>query len=147
MMSRRPTRLFNRATEQVVAAEILNEISRDELIDVHLDWQPARLEALKNLRSGRKALARELALGLGWESGRSQFSRLPMFRRGMRRQDARAHDDLDHWLAWPDSRSRSGWPRCGLISMARIGRRWRLPAGRPPNLRPEGVNARREQGP
>ena len=51
MMSRRPTRLFDRAAEQVVAAEILNEISRDELIDVHLDWQPARLEAMKNLRS------------------------------------------------------------------------------------------------
>ena len=54
MMSRRPTRLFDRAAEQVVAAEILNEISRDELIDVHLDWQPARLEALKNLRSEGK---------------------------------------------------------------------------------------------
>ena len=54
MMSYRPTRLFDRAAEQVVAAEILNEISRDELIDVHLDWQPARLEALKNLRSEGK---------------------------------------------------------------------------------------------
>ena len=69
MMSRRPTRLFDRAAEQVVAAEILNEISRDELIDVHLDWQPARLEALKNLRSERKALARELALGLEYAGG------------------------------------------------------------------------------
>ena len=102
MMSRRPTRLFDRAAEQVVAAEILNEISRDELIDVHLDWQPARLEALKNLRSERKALARELALGLECEGGQSQFSRLPMFRCGMRRPCAGAHDDLDHRLAWPD---------------------------------------------
>ena len=54
MMSRRPTRLFNRATEQVVAAEILDEILRDELIDVHLNWQPARLEALNNLRDQGK---------------------------------------------------------------------------------------------
>ena len=54
MTSRRPTRLFNRANEKVVPAEILNEISRDELVDVHLDWQPARLEALKNLRSRGK---------------------------------------------------------------------------------------------
>ena len=51
MTSRRPTRLFDRTNEQVVAAEILNEISRDELIDVHMDWQPARLDALKYLRS------------------------------------------------------------------------------------------------
>jgi len=54
MMIRRPTRLFDRATDKVVAAEILNEISRDELIDVHLDWQPARLEALKSLRAEGK---------------------------------------------------------------------------------------------
>ena len=54
MTSRRPTRLFDRATEQVVSAKILNEISRDELIDVHMEWQPERLEALKNLRSEGK---------------------------------------------------------------------------------------------
>ena len=54
MTSRRPTRLFNRANEKVVPAEILNEISRDELIDVHMDWQPARLDALKNLRNQAK---------------------------------------------------------------------------------------------
>jgi hypothetical protein len=42
--------LLNRLNERVVVAEILYEITRDELIDVHMDWQPARLEALKNLR-------------------------------------------------------------------------------------------------
>ena len=54
MTSRHPTRLFNRANEQVVPAEMLHEISRDELIDIHMDWQPARLEALKNLRGQGK---------------------------------------------------------------------------------------------
>ena len=54
MMSRRPTRLFDRASERIVRAEILNEISRDELIDIHMDWQPARLEALTSLRGAGK---------------------------------------------------------------------------------------------
>ena len=54
MTSRHPTRLLNRASGQVVSAEMLNEISRDELIDIHMDWQPARLEALKNLRGQGK---------------------------------------------------------------------------------------------
>lgn len=53
-MSRRPTRLFDRATAQVVAADLLFEISRDELIDIHLEWQPERLDALKNLRDQEK---------------------------------------------------------------------------------------------
>ena len=51
MTSRRPTRLIDRAHQKVVPAEILNEISREELIDIHLDWQPARIAALKTLRS------------------------------------------------------------------------------------------------
>ena len=46
-----------RTTDQVVAAEILDEIPRDELIDVHLDWQPERLEALKSLRAEGKPWA------------------------------------------------------------------------------------------
>ena len=54
MNSRHPTRLFKRASEQVVPAEMRNEISRDELIDIHMDWQPARLEALKHLRGQGK---------------------------------------------------------------------------------------------
>ena len=54
MTSRRPTRLIRRSDEALVPAEILHEISRDELIDIHIDWQPERLEALKNLRSQGK---------------------------------------------------------------------------------------------
>ena len=54
MIGRRETRLFNRADEQVVAARFLIGLSRDELLDIHMDWQPARLEALKNLRSQGK---------------------------------------------------------------------------------------------
>lgn len=54
MTSRSPTRLIRRSDEALVPAEILHEISRDELIDIHIDWQPERLEALKNLRSQGK---------------------------------------------------------------------------------------------
>ena len=54
MTSRRPTRLLRRSDEKLVHAEILNEISRDEVIDIHMDWQPERLAALKNLRSQGK---------------------------------------------------------------------------------------------
>ena len=54
MTNRRPTRLFDRARESVVPAEILDEISRDELIDIHLEWQPARLAALASLRGQGK---------------------------------------------------------------------------------------------
>lgn len=54
MTNRRPTRLFDRTSGKVIPAEILNEISREELIDIHIDWQPARLEALRNLRGQGK---------------------------------------------------------------------------------------------
>ena len=54
MTNRRPTRLLRRSDEKLVQAEILNEISREELIDIHLDWQPDRLEALKSLRGQGK---------------------------------------------------------------------------------------------
>lgn len=54
MTSRRPTRLLRRSDEKLVHAEILNEISRDEVINIHMDWQPERLAALKNLRSQGK---------------------------------------------------------------------------------------------
>ena len=51
MTRRHPTRLYRRSDEQLVSAESLNEISREELIDIHIDWQPERVEALKNLRA------------------------------------------------------------------------------------------------
>ena len=54
MITRRTTRLDDRDADAIIAAEIVYEISRDEVIDIHMDWQPARLEALKTLRGQGK---------------------------------------------------------------------------------------------
>lgn len=48
------TRLLDRASKATVPARALLGLSRDELMGIHLDWQPARLAALANLRQQGK---------------------------------------------------------------------------------------------
>jgi len=43
----RPTRLLHREKNLVVEATLFEEVARDTLIQVHIDWQPVRLEGVK----------------------------------------------------------------------------------------------------
>jgi hypothetical protein len=47
MSSSRRTRLLDRHTGLLVEATLFEEVSRETLIEVHIDWQPVRLEGLK----------------------------------------------------------------------------------------------------
>lgn len=49
MSSRRKSRLKRAGKNELVAAEIVDALSKDELLATHLDWQPERLKALKDL--------------------------------------------------------------------------------------------------
>lgn len=54
-MSQQPrTRLFERESQEVVEADLVESVSKDQLIETHLDWLPARYEALKRLREEGK---------------------------------------------------------------------------------------------
>lgn len=54
MSSRRKSRLKRAGKKELVDAEIVDELSKDELLATHLDWAPERLEALKKLRDAKK---------------------------------------------------------------------------------------------
>jgi hypothetical protein len=47
MSASRKTRLLDREKNGVVEATLVEEIVRDRLIQVHIDWQPVRLEGVK----------------------------------------------------------------------------------------------------
>jgi|SRR5947209_4519668 len=50
MRVRRKSSLKVPAREELVEADLVDELSNDDLINAHLDWGPARLEGLKRLR-------------------------------------------------------------------------------------------------
>ena len=55
MSSSRRTRLMDRKKDLVVEATLFEEVSPETLIQVHIDWQPVRLESLKRtMRAGGK---------------------------------------------------------------------------------------------
>jgi len=54
MSSRRKSRLKRAGKNQLVDAEIVDELSKDELLATHLDWEPERLEALKALLDAKE---------------------------------------------------------------------------------------------
>jgi len=54
MSSRRKSRLKRAGENQLVDAEIVDELSKDELLATHLDWEPERLEALKELLNAKE---------------------------------------------------------------------------------------------
>jgi hypothetical protein len=54
MSSRRPTRLFLRATRTKVSATLIEDMSKEEVIDVHRIWHPVRHQGLQRLRSQGK---------------------------------------------------------------------------------------------
>jgi hypothetical protein len=49
MSVRRKSRLKRAGKNELVEAEIVDELSKEELMATHLDWMPDRLEALKRL--------------------------------------------------------------------------------------------------
>jgi hypothetical protein len=54
MSSRRKSRLKRAGKNELVAAEIVDALSKDELLATHLDWEPERLEALKELLNAKE---------------------------------------------------------------------------------------------
>ncbi len=53
MSGRKPTTLLDRSAGQLVEAVLVEDVSRAELVEAHIDWQPHRLEALKRAAEGR----------------------------------------------------------------------------------------------
>ena len=53
MSARTPTRLVRQPSGELVEAVLIDGVSRDELVQVHIDWQPHRIEALKRAAEGR----------------------------------------------------------------------------------------------
>ena len=51
MSSRRTCRLRSAERDDLVDADLVDELSKDDLVRAHLDWAPVRLEALKRLRA------------------------------------------------------------------------------------------------
>jgi hypothetical protein len=55
MSSSRRTRLMDRKKNLVVEATLFEEVAPETLIQVHIDWQPVRLDGLKRtMRTGGK---------------------------------------------------------------------------------------------
>ena len=54
MSSRRKCRLKAPQGDDLVEAELVDELSKDDLVRAHLDWAPVRLEALKRLREAKR---------------------------------------------------------------------------------------------
>jgi hypothetical protein len=51
MSSRKKSRLKRAGVDEIVDAEIVDQLSKEELMATHLDWAPVRLDALKRLHS------------------------------------------------------------------------------------------------
>jgi hypothetical protein len=54
MSSRRKCRLKAPESDDLVEADLVDELSKDDLVRVHLDWAPVRLEALKRLHAAKR---------------------------------------------------------------------------------------------
>lgn len=54
MSSRRKSRLKRNGKNELVDADIVDELSKDELLAIHLDWEPERLAALKELLDAKE---------------------------------------------------------------------------------------------
>jgi hypothetical protein len=54
MSARRKCQLKAPGSEKLVEAELVDELSKDDLIRAHLDWAPVRLAALKRLHEAKQ---------------------------------------------------------------------------------------------
>jgi hypothetical protein len=54
MSARRKCRLKVPEGDDLVEAELIDELSKDDLVRAHLEWAPVRLEALKRLREAKR---------------------------------------------------------------------------------------------
>ena len=54
MSSRQKCRLKVPERDDLVEAELVDELSKDDLVRAHLDWAPVRLEALKRLHAAKR---------------------------------------------------------------------------------------------
>jgi len=54
MSVRRRCRLKAAGSDDLIEAELVEELSKDELMKTHLDWGPIRLEALKRLHEAKQ---------------------------------------------------------------------------------------------
>ncbi len=54
MSSRRKCCLKAPQSDDLVEAELIDELSKDDLLRTHLDWAPVRLEALKRLHEAKR---------------------------------------------------------------------------------------------
>jgi|HubBroStandDraft_4_1064222.scaffolds.fasta_scaffold455200_1 hypothetical protein len=54
MRARRKCHLKTPESENLVEAELIDELSKDDLIQAHLDWAPVRLAALKRLHEAKQ---------------------------------------------------------------------------------------------
>ena len=55
MSSRKKSRLKRAGVDEIVDAEIVDQLSKEELMATHLDWAPVRLDALKRLYNEKRS--------------------------------------------------------------------------------------------
>lgn len=55
MSSRKKSRLKRAGVDEIVDAEIVDQLSKEELMATHLDWAPVRLDALKRLYKEKRS--------------------------------------------------------------------------------------------
>lgn len=55
MSSRQKSRLKRAGVDEIVDAEIVDQLSKEELMATHLDWAPVRLDALKRLYKEKRS--------------------------------------------------------------------------------------------
>lgn len=55
MSSRKKSRLKRAGVDEIVDAEIVDQLAKEELMAAHLDWAPVRLDALKRLYQEKRS--------------------------------------------------------------------------------------------